>query len=296
MESSLAAMAEALRLKRSGQHYRGPCPVHGGGKSPFALGAGEGGRLLVHCHAGCDPARILAAIRARFGAAVDPMTAAAPRATKLRPPPAPRDWSPVAESLWAQGEALPGTLAETYLAARGVPPEIAAAAHDLRFLAAEGFGPFPCLMARITDCVTARPISLHFTRLAMDGTAKAPVERPKLLLAGHRKQGGCIRLSPDDDVTTGLGLAEGIETALAVMHRLDWRPVWATVDAGNMARFPLLDGIEALTLFADHDAAGLNAAQACARRWREAGRQALIATPTEEGFDFADLNQEEERA
>ena len=288
----MAGLARALGLRPAGSGYRGRCPVHGGTKSPFALRQGESGRLLVHCHAGCDPALILAAIRARFGAAIAGPRIEPARPAKLRPPPAPRDWSAVAASLWAKGEALAGTSAETYLLARGLPAVVVQQASELRFLPADGFGPFPCLMARITDWVTARPISLHFTRLAMDGSAKAPVERPKLLLAGHRKQGGCIRLTPDDEVTMGLGLAEGIETALAAMHLLHWRPVWATVDAGNMKAFPLLNGIESLALFADHDEAGLNAATACARRWRAAGREAVVATPTDDGFDFADLNNE----
>src|ERR1700753_3560067 len=59
--SPIAAISQALHLRRSGSAYRGPCPIHGGAKSPFALRHGAGGTLLVHCHAGCDPARILAA-------------------------------------------------------------------------------------------------------------------------------------------------------------------------------------------------------------------------------------------
>jgi len=42
---------------------------------------------------------------------------------------------------------------------------------------------------------------------------------------------------PDEGVTAGLGLAEGIETALAVMQRAGWSPVWAATSAGAMDRF-----------------------------------------------------------
>ena len=38
-------------------------------------------------------------------------------------------------------------------------------------------------------------------------------------------------------MTAGLGLAEGIETALAVMQRAGWSPVWAATSAGAMDRF-----------------------------------------------------------
>ena len=101
-----------------------------------------------------------------------------------------------------------------------------------------------------------------------DGT-KADVDPPRLLLGGHRKQGGVIRLWPDEAVTTGLAIAEGIETALSLAH--DYKPVWSVIDAGNLAAFPVLPGIETLIIGADHDEAGLKAAAACADRWAAAG-------------------------
>jgi len=96
---------------------------------------------------------------------------------------------------------------------------------------------------------------------------------------------GIIRLSPDDTVTSGLGLAEGIETGLAIMQSFGWRPVWSAASAGGIARFPVLRGIEALTIFADQDSAGIEAARQCARRWQEAGRAARILAPPMGDFD-----------
>ena len=277
----LDRLAPKLGLHRSGAAWRGPCPLHGGRKSPFALKQGQGGRLLVHCHAGCASAAILAELRRR---ALLPEGMPAP--PMQRAPQPVRDWSGTAQALWDRGAPIAGSLAERYLAARGCPLPPGDA---LRCLEAGAFGPLPCLMAQVTDVVTARPITLHFTRLKADGTAKAEVARPKLLLSGHRKGGGCIRLVDDAEVTLGLGVAEGIETALSVVA-FGWAPVWATVDAGNLSNFPLLDGIEALTVFADHDPAGLAAARACTARWHAAGRDARILAPTAAGFDFADLN------
>jgi putative DNA primase/helicase len=99
------------------------------------------------------------------------------------------------------------------------------------------------MLARVTDAFTAEPMSLHFTRLNPDSTKSVDV--PKRLLAGHRKAGGVIRLWPDECVTRGLGIGEGIETCLAAAH--GFTPIWCTVDAGNMAAFPVLAGIDALT-------------------------------------------------
>jgi len=59
---------------------------------------------------------------------------------------------------------------------------------------------------------------------------------------------------------------------LAVMMA-DWRPVWTLGSAGAIRTFPVLPGIESLTIFADADDAGERAASECAARWRESGRQ-----------------------
>jgi len=143
------------------------------------------------------------------------------------------------------------------------------------------------MCARVSDIRTAKPISLHFTKLAADGRGKAGSECDKLLMSGHRKKDGCIRLWPDEAVTQGLAIAEGIESALAAAHA--HTPVWAAIDAGNLRAFPLLHGIDALTIFADHDDAGLTAAKECARRWLAAGAEVIVLRAREAGRDAADV-------
>jgi hypothetical protein len=139
----------------------------------------------------------------------------------------------------------------------------------------------------VTDAVTGAAISLHTTWLAADGRGKAPIERPRLLAKGCRKAGGLVRLWPDEAVTTGLLIAEGIETALAAAH--GFTPVWACLDAGNLGAFPVLAGVEALTIVADHDRAGVKAAEECAERWLEAGREVRVWRSPVEGRDFNDF-------
>ena len=90
----------------------------------------------------------------------------------------------------------------------------------------------PALVGLVTDAITREPISLHRTWIKGNG-CKADIEKPRLLLAGHRKSGGVIRLWPDTWVTQGLALAEGIETALAAAHT--FTPIWSAIDAGNLA-------------------------------------------------------------
>ena len=110
---------------------------------------------------------------------------------------------------------------------------------------------------------------------------------------------GCVvRLWPDEAVTTGLVLGEGIETTLAAATCIEHRgtrlaPAWAACSAGAMAKFPILPGVEALTLLVDNDesGAGQRAAAECSSRWTSAGRDVFRLMPTITGQDFADLGR-----
>lgn len=196
----------------------------------------------------------------------------------------PRDWSERAEAIWRRTQPLRGTPGEVYLRYRGCalpPPD-----SDVRFLPATDRHP-PSLCARVSDILTGRPISLHLTRLAPDGRGKAGTDRDKVLLGGHRKAGGVIRVWPDELVTLGLALGEGIESVCAFAHV--HTPVWAAIDAGNLTAFPVLPGIETITIYADHDDAGMKAARECALRWHRAGRQVRVLRSRRRGRDAADI-------
>jgi putative DNA primase/helicase len=175
--------------------------------------------------------------------------------------------------LWAASKRLSGEALD-YLAARHcrIPPVDG----DLRYHASlkhpSGYVG-PALVALITDVMTGEPMSLHRTWIRADGR-KADVDPPRLLLGCHRKQGGVIRLWPDEAVTTGLGMAEGIETALSLAW--GYVPVWALIDAGNLKALPVLAGVESLVIGADNDAAGIAAADECAQRWADADREVFV--------------------
>jgi hypothetical protein len=128
-----------------------------------------------------------------------------------------------------------------------------------------------CIVAIMTDPVSAAPTgAISRTYLAPDGRK---VVKAKTLGA----PAGIIRLSRDEEVEGGLHIAEGLETALAVMSK-GFRPTWATSSTALMSKFPVLAGIEALTIFADHDenGAGEKAAREAEARWRDAGRKVRL--------------------
>jgi len=102
---------------------------------------------------------------------------------------------------------------------------------------------------------------------------------------------GCaIKLDADAHVSHGLGLAEGVETSLKV-RMSGWRPIWCVGSAGAITSFPPLAGVEALTVFADHDenGVGIAAARTCAERWANAGLETFIRIPHTSGADWADV-------
>jgi len=174
-----------------------------------------------------------------------------------------------------------------WLAARGISLDGVPERAGLRWHPAcpWGVGTAPCIVARFTDALTNEPRGLW--RRPITG------EKPKTL---GPMAGGVIRLWPDDDVEQGLVLGEGVETTLAAATRIQHngtllQPAWATGGSGNVARFPVLPGVEALTLLVDNDenGAGQQAAEKCARRWLATGREVELLTPNRLNDDFNDL-------
>jgi hypothetical protein len=176
-----------------------------------------------------------------------------------------------AAAIWGATVPLPGTLGETYLSSR----RLAYAGDEIRYHPGRRM-----MVAMMTDAATGEPCGVHRTFLDRDG---GKVDRKML----GRASGAVVRLSADEDVSSGLAIAEGIETALAT----PCRPVWACLSAGTMKSFPVLAGIDCLTIFADNDpsGAGLRAARECAERWHAAGREVVIRMVDADGCDYADV-------
>jgi CHC2-type zinc finger protein/Toprim domain-containing protein len=97
-----------------------------------------------------------------------------------------------------------------------------------------------------------------------------------------------IKLS--SDVGGELHLAEGVTSGLAgVMYGLT--PIWVTGGTANLAQFPLIDGVEKLTLIVDHDENGASqiAANKTFGRWTEAGRKVWTVMSDTPGEDLNDV-------
>lgn len=254
-------------------NHRLPCPACGRGERDKTLGltVEANGKGVAHCFRCAFVETYRPDHGAHHMAATRPLIKAA-NASKQE------TFSQYGRDLWEACMPLSG-VAVAYLEARHclIPPGDGALRYQPFLKHPSGYTG-PALVGLVTDAVTRQPLSLHRTWIQADGR-KAAVERPRLLLAGHRKQGGVIRLWPDEAVTAGLGVAEGIETALSMAWA--YAPVWACIDASNLAALPCLAGIEALVIGADNDPAGAAASNACGARWNDAGVEVLVTRQAE---------------
>jgi phage/plasmid primase-like uncharacterized protein len=287
-----------ITLKPDGAERIGPCPVCGGRdrfsinirKQVFNCRGAVGGDVItmVQHLDGCD-----------FVTAVTTLVGNGPR--KPAPPAKPEERDDYkderrnlerAEAIWRETSPL-GQDAITYLANRRININQVPEHGGLRFHPRcqwPGNITKPCIIGRFTTALGNEP----------RGILRRPITGEKAIALGP--MGGCvIRLWPDEAVEQGLVIGEGVETVLSAATRIWHRgtllqPAWAVCVANNLKNFPILPGIEALTVLVDHDRpdlrdrrAGQEAAAECAARWSAAGCEVIRLTPKALGADFNDV-------
>jgi hypothetical protein len=142
----------------------------------------------------------------------------------------------------------------------------------------------PALVGLFRDVLTNEPRAILRRGLTPDGRVLG-----KPLYLGP--VAGCaIKLSANEDVCQGLHVGEGVETMLSAMM-LGFTPAWALGGTGNLRNFPLLAGIDSLTIIVDSDLnnAGQAAASECYDRWISAKGEVWCVVPNEVGKDMNDV-------
>jgi putative DNA primase/helicase len=293
----LADRGIVLRHHEPGQH-RAPCPWCDKGPRDDALAVRiDADGACWHCHRCGEKGALRQA---------QDCNALRPRRRTPAPEPERHDTlSPWGLNLWDTCRPVePGTFAAAYLDARccAVPPGDLRWHPELPYHVKDQKAPIhvgPALVALVTDIETGEPISLHRTWITATGKADLGEHKARKLLWNHRSD-GVIRLWPDAEVATGLVIGEGIETCLAAA-RAGLTPCWSAISAGNLASFPVLPGLDGITVLVDHDKpnpktgrrAGHEAALALVKRYVAAGfdpnRDIVVLLPSGEGLDVADL-------
>jgi hypothetical protein len=248
--------------------YVGPCPVCGG-RDRFGV---NGHKQVWNCR-GCDQGGDVIALVQHveglsFQAAVERLTGEQiERERGRRPQEVPRHPTPrededdkhalrIAASIAGGLAPLRGTRGETYL-------------RDVRKIDTEEIGD----VLESTDAIGWNPsVLFRESGHALDGKRRGAIigimtdpisaeptggisrtylhEGRKVGKAKNLGPAGIVRLTPDEDVTHGLFLAEGLETVLAAMSK-GLRPAWSTGSTSIMAKMPVLGGIEGITILAD---------------------------------------------
>jgi putative DNA primase/helicase len=274
----------------TGKHVA--CPVCGG-KDRFRFDDkdGRGTFYCSHCGAG-DGFTLLGRLKGwDFRTAAREIEQVAGVAATA--PPAPtfsdEDKLKALTRVWRDGRPLDGAdEACRYLAGRGLVLDLPISAlrchPGLTYRdGADVLGRFPALLALVTG-PDGRRVTLHRTYLK-DG-CKAPVPSPRKLMPGKPIKGAAIRLHPAGDV---LGVAEGIETALAARQLLSM-PVWSCVSAAGIESFVPPESVRKLIVFGDNDTSGTGqaAAWALAKRAIATGIDVEVRIPERMGADWAD--------
>ena len=279
-------IAKALSGRKAGSAWMALCPAHEDREPSLSITDADNGKVLVHCHAGCDQRDVIAALRARgiwsdAGRRHGKMIGSQSGQTN-EPNQADAKRIKAALRMWGATVPAPGTLVESYLRSRKIVIPVPA---TLRFHAAmkhPSGQQWPTMVALVTRGADGSALAVHRTFLAHDGHDKAPVEPAKMMLGPCR--GGAVRLGPIGD---RLMIAEGIETALSAMQATA-QAAWAALSTSGLRTLELPADVRDVVVLADGDESGEAAARDAALRWRGEGRRVRIARPPR-GLDFNDL-------
>jgi hypothetical protein len=290
---SRARNTDILRLARSlgarpkgiASDRAGPCPVCGG-KNRFSVNIRKQVFNCRKCRAGGDAIALVRFINgSSFVEAVAAINGVPVRKADRAPE---RSGTTTVDALrlWAEGVDPCGTLAEVYLRSRALDLPDDLAGEVLRWHPRTG-----AMLALFRSIATGEPQAVSRTFLDSHGKK---VERKFLGPVGS----AAVMLDPFDEVLGGLHVGEGVETCMAArqpnMKPSPLRATWALGDANGIAKFPVLAGVESLTILAEHCPRNAEAIEACGERWSAAGREVLINYSTF-GKDINDALQEKGR-
>jgi hypothetical protein len=190
-----------------------------------------------------------------------------------------------AARLFAASVPVAGTLADTYLRARGLTQGSMMSAlrfHPKCWHRDEGQTrslPRPAMIAAVTDGAGAVQ-GVHRTWLAPDGQGKARVETQRRAM-GHLL-GNAVRLTPHEDI---LVVGEGIETMLSLVEAVPGLPVWPALSSGHLGAVLLPEGLQRLYIAIDRDPAGQRAAERLSARALDAGIAVRVLEPRLRDFN-----------
>lgn len=257
------------------------CPAHDDRTPSLSIRPGNR-RLLFHCFAGCETAAVIDALRGLR--LLTPDRGSPAEEGRDSPADPGRRSREAAARLWSASRAIRNSPAEAYLGSRGLPlPERDLRYHSRTPLGRGAMAVFrPAMLAAVRD--ESGLVAVHRTFLDLRPPSLAGIAAPRRALGRLGK--GAVRLCPPANGV--LGLAEGIETAMAATL-LTGIPCWATLGSERFARVALPRGVGRLILFLDNDRAGRRAAKCTLRALAPTGIAIETRWPAAAGADWNDV-------
>lgn len=272
-----AEIAWALSGHRAGKGWLCRCPVpsHGQGRGDLnpslSIADGDRQQLLVTCFSGCEKTEVLRWLQGRGLLERSAANRSGMRVVRTSDSVEQERASERAIGLWRAALPVRGSLAEQYLATRrGLPGPYPA---SLRFLPRAWHRPTATFLPAMVAAVQAadeRIIAAQLTYMN-PATANKTEFYPARMTIGALGT-GAIRLDQASEV---LGLAEGVEDALAAMIATKC-PCWASLGAQRLDKVMVPSSVRELHIFADSDEPGRLAARRAAGRHRHQGRRVVI--------------------
>jgi hypothetical protein len=271
-------VAERLgaKLRKDGAEWTGPC-LKCGGSDRFAINPKKQVFNCRGCATGGDVISLVRLVHDRdFIEAVEFINGQSIANNPTRPERVNAVTTTAdALKLWLEGVDPRVPLVEKYLADRRLDLSEDLAGAVLRWHPGAG-----ALIALFRNILTNEPQAISRTFLDREG------RKLRRMFLGPTG-GAAVKLDADEAVLEGLHGGEGVETCMAARQGWDLRPTWALGSAGAIAAFPVLNGIEVLTLLKERDEASARAVEECGGRWHAAGREVLI-NETDFGKDLND--------
>jgi len=230
---SVEEIALQLDGTREGDHWRCCCPVCSG-HGLLITTSSRTGKLLYYCWStGCSFREIIRALREN---GIE--TRGAPQFVDSRngEDESQRLKIEAAQRLLRRTECAIGTVAEAYLARRGITVAIPPALRFMSYCPHRCGRSFPAMVAAVVD-LDGETVGYHATFLTPEGDkCPFPIKAMQRECRG-RVRGGSVRLAierPDCELCVG----EGIETVLSTMQ-LFGLPGWAALSASGLVTLEL---------------------------------------------------------
>lgn len=287
-------VGQVVQLRPAGREWEGRCPFHDDKNPSFYVNDEEG----YYCQAcGAKGGDVIQFVmdyeKVGFREACEIIAGGSPLGFYSPPNPSKLSKAPdngqFAREIWNAAQPIKGTIAQDYLANRGIAIAQLPETLPLRFAWLKHKdlpGERATLVAAFTN-LAGEVTSIQRIYLTRDGkklNSEYPAVDPKLCLG--KSTGDAIKLG---DGVDNIILAESLEDGLTLYQEVPDATVWCVAGAGKIAKVCLPDDCRTVFVAPDRDKAGLDALEKATAAFDGQGRAVAPLLPS---IPFSDWNEQ----